>query len=125
MNLFIREKIDYNINKFRIADSLENIIDAYRRCNKYIDETCPWVLAQDDSKKDRLNTVIYNLVEAIRIITVYLQAYLPDTAQSIFRQINTDIKDYGSVFEFGKYVSGTKVNKAEVLFQRIEKENYD
>ncbi len=121
--LSLKEKIDDNISKFRIADSLENLIDAYRRCNKYIDETTPWILAKDETKRDRLNTVIYNLVEAIRIITVYLEAYLPDTAESIFRQINTDIKDYDSVSEFGKYLSGTKVNKAEVLFQRIEKEN--
>ena len=121
--LSLKDKVDDNINKFRIADSLENIIEAYRRCNKYIDETTPWVLAKDDSKKDRLNTVIYNLVEAIRMITVYLQAYLPDTAESIFKQINTEINTYGSVFEFGKYESGTKVNDPIVLFKRIEKEN--
>ena len=121
--LSLKERVDNNINKFRIADSLENIIEAYRRCNKYIDETTPWVLAKDENKKDRLNTVIYNLVEAIRIITVYLQAYLPDTAESIFKQLNTNINEYDSVSEFGKYVSGTKVGAAEVLFKRIEKEN--
>ncbi len=118
--LALNKKIDYNVNKFRIADSLENIIDAYRRCNKYIDETMPWALAKDETKQDRLNTVLYNLVEAIRITTVYLQAYLPDTAESIFRQINTDIKDYESTLEFGKYASGTKVNNPEVLFMRID-----
>ena len=118
--LALNKKIDDNVNKFRIADSLENIIDAYRRCNKYIDETMPWALAKDETKQDRLNTVLYNLVEAIRITTVYLQAYLPDTAESIFRQINTDIKDYESTLEFGKYASGTKVNNPEVLFMRID-----
>ena len=81
----------------------------------------PWVLAKDESKKKRLATVIYNLIEAIRIITVYLQAYLPDTADKIFEQINTDIKDYDSVQVFGKYPSGNKVNEPEVLFKRIEK----
>ena len=80
----------------------------------------PWALAKDETKHDRLNTVLYNLVEAIRITTVYLQAYLPDTAESIFRQINTDIKDYESTLEFGKYASGTKVNNPEVLFMRID-----
>jgi methionyl-tRNA synthetase len=121
--LSLKDKIADNINKFRIADSLENIIEGYRKCNKYIDDTTPWILAKDDSKKDRLNTVIYNLVEAIRIITVYLQAYLPDTADSIFKQLNTDVKNYDSVLEFGKYPSGTRVNEPEVLFKRIEKEN--
>ena len=118
--LDLNKKIEENINKFRIADSLENIMDVYRRCNKYIDETMPWALAKDESKHDRLNTVLYNLIEAIRITTVFLQAYLPETAESIFRQLNTDIKDYKSTFEFGKYQSGTKVNSPEVLFMRID-----
>ena len=74
-----------------------------------------------ESKKERLSTVLYNLMESIRIATVYLQAYLPDTADSIFDQINTNIRTYDSVFEFGGYDSGTKVNPASVLFQRIEK----
>ena len=118
--LDLNKKIEENINKFRIADSLENIMDVYRRCNKYIDETMPWALAKDESKHDRLNTVLYNLIEAIRITTVFLQAYLPETAECIFRQLNTDIKDYESTFEFGKYQSGTKVNSPEVLFMRID-----
>ena len=118
--LDLNKKIEENINKFRIADSLENIMDVYRRCNKYIDETMPWALAKDESKHNRLNTVLYNLIEAIRITTVFLQAYLPETAESIFRQLNTDIKDYESTFEFGKYQSGTKVNSPEVLFMRID-----
>ena len=67
--------------------------------------------------------VIYNLVEAIRIITVYLQAYLPDTAKKIFYQLNTDITDYDSVNSFGKYVSGTKLNEANALFMRIDNKN--
>ena len=120
--LSLKDKVNANIDKFRIADSLENIMDVYRRCNKYIDETTPWVLAKDDSKKERLATVLYNLIEAIRIATVFLQAYLPDTADSIFKQLNTDIKDYDSVSSFGKYISGTKVNNPEVLFQRIDKD---
>ena len=121
--LDLRNKIDDNINRIRIADSLENIIDAYRRCNKYIDETTPWILAKDESKKDRLATVLYNLIESIRIITVFLQAYLPDTAENIFKQINTDKKDYESILEFGKYESNTKVGEAQVLFKRIDKDS--
>ena len=121
--LDLRNKIDDNINRIRIADSLENIIDAYRRCNKYIDETTPLILAKDESKKDRLATVLYNLIESIRIITVFLQAYLPDTAENIFKQINTDKKDYESTLEFGKYESNTKVGEAQVLFKRIDKDS--
>ncbi len=119
--LDLNSKVEDNISKFRIADSLENILDVYRRCNKYIDETEPWVLAKADTKKDRLATVLYNLVESIRIASVYLQAYLPDTASSIFSQLNTDINDYDSTKEFGKYKNGTKLNEAKPLFMRIEK----
>ena len=118
--LSLKCKVDNNINKFRIADSLEDLIEAYRRCNKYIDQTEPWVLAKDETKKDRLSQVLYNLVEAIRIITVLLQPYLPDTAVSIFRQLNTDIIGYDSINSFGAYASGTVVNKPEVLFMRID-----
>ena len=118
----LKNKVDDNINKFRIADSLDNILDVYRRCNKYIDETTPWVLFKDENRQNRLKTVLYNLVESIRIATVFLQAYLPNTASSIFNQLNTDITDFDSVCEFGSYVSGTKVGIPEVLFKRIEKE---
>ena len=120
--LSTRKNVLDNIDKFRIADSLENVLDIYRRCNKYIDETMPWVLAKDETKKDRLATVLYNIVESIRIATVYLSCYLPDTALSIFNQINTDLCDYSSVDVFGGYRSGTKVNEAVVLFKRIDKE---
>ena len=104
------------------SDYLENVLDIYRRCNKYIDETMPWVLAKDETKKERLATVLYNIVESIRIATVYLKCYLPTTAESIFKQLNTDLVDYDTVNEFGGYVSGTKVNEAVVLFKRIDKE---
>ena len=120
--LSLKDKVEDNMDKFRIADSLENVLDVYRRCNKYIDETMPWVLAKDESKKDRLATVLYNIVESIRIATVYLGCYLPDTALSIFNQINTELRDFDSVNKFGGYVSGTKVNDAVVLFKRIDKE---
>ena len=120
--LSLKEEIESDIDKFRVADSLEKIIEVYRRCNKYIDETMPWVLYKDESKHDRLATVLYNLVESIRIATVYLQAYLPDTAKSIFSQLNTDLTNYDSVNNFGAYLSGTVVNEPIVLFKRIEKE---
>lgn len=119
----IRRKsvIDSKIDNLRVADALEEVIEIYRRCNKYIDETMPWVLAKDESKKDRLSTVIYNLVEAIRIGTVFLSAFMPETSEKIFYQINTDLKGFDTVSKFGLYKSYTKVNAPEVLFQRIEK----
>ena len=112
--------VDNKIDNIKVADALEEVIDLFRRCNKYIDETTPWVLAKDESKKDRLSTVIYNLIEGIRIGTVLLQSFLPGTSDKIFYQINTDLKDLNSIKEFGGYKSGTKVNNPEVLFQRIE-----
>ncbi len=118
--LSAKDKVNDKMDNLRIADSLDEVFEIFKRCNKYIDETTPWILAKDESKLDRLSTVMYNLVESIRIGAVLLQAYLPDTASSIFNQINTDITSYDTIEEFGKYVSGTKVGEAKVLFQRIE-----
>ena len=113
--------VDEKIDNLRIADALEEVIDLFRRCNKYIDETTPWVLAKEDNK-DRLNTVLYNLIESIRIGAVLLQSFIPDTSASIFKQINTDLTTFDSINEFGGYKSGTKVNEPKVLFQRIDSE---
>ena len=118
--LSAKDKVNDKMDNLRIADSLDEVFEIFKRCNKYIDETTPWILAKDESKLDRLSTVMYNLVESIRIGAVLLQAYLPDTASSIFNQINTDITSYDTIGEFGKHVSGTKVGEAKVLFQRIE-----
>jgi methionyl-tRNA synthetase len=117
--LSAKDRVNDKMDNLRIADSLDEVFEIFKRCNKYIDETTPWILAKDESKLDRLSTVMYNLVESIRIGAVLLQAYLPDTASSIFNQINTDITSYDTIEEFGKYVSGTKVGEAKVLFQRI------
>ena len=118
--LSAKDRVNDKMDNLRIADSLDEVFEIFKRCNKYIDETTPWILAKDEGKLDRLSTVMYNLVESIRIGAVLLQAYLPDTASSIFNQINTDITSYDTIGEFGKYVSGTKVGEAKVLFQRIE-----
>ena len=112
--------IDEKMDNLRVSDALEEVIDIFRRCNKYIDETMPWVLAKDETKKDRLATVLYNLVEGIRIGSVLLRAFMPETSDKIFYQINTELKEFNTINEFGGYVSGTTVNKPEVLFQRIE-----
>ncbi len=118
------EKLHINFKRkmddLRIADAIDEVFNCLRASNKYIDETTPWILAKDESNRDRLKTVLYNLTESIRICTVYLQAFLPDTAEKIFNFINTDLKSYESTHKFGQYVSGTKVNDAEILFQRID-----
>ena len=112
--------IDEKMNNLRVADALEEVIDIFRRCNKYIDETMPWVLAKDETRKERLATVLYNLIEGIRISAVLLRAFMPDTSDKIFYQINTELKEFDTINEFGGYISGTKVNAPEVLFQRID-----
>ena len=116
----LRNVVNDYMDKLEVSKAITSIFDLLRNCNKYIDETMPWVLAKDESKRDRLNTVLYNLIECIRISSVLLQAFIPDTCDKIFNQINTLNTSYDSIFEFCGYKSGTKVNKAEVLFQRIE-----
>ena len=116
----LKKHVDKYMEKLEVSKALDTIFDLLRSSNKYIDETMPWVLAKDDTKRDRLATVLYNLIESIRIATVLLQAFIPDTADKIFYQINTDLKGYDTIDNFGGYVSGTKVNNPEVLFKRIE-----
>ena len=118
--LSIRDVVDEKMENLRVADSLDAIFDIFRRCNKYIDETMPWVLAKDENCLDRLSTVLYNLVESIRFGAVLLQPYMPDTSEKIFDQLNTNIKDFNSLDKFGYYESGTKLNDSYVLFQRID-----
>ena len=113
-------KVENYMNKLEVPKALDSIFDLFRSLNKYIDETTPWILAKDDSKRDRLATVLYNLIEGIRIGTVLLRPFIPGTTEKIFKQINTDNTSYDSVKEFGGYKSSTKVGIPEVLFQRIE-----
>ena len=118
--LSLRDKVDKDMDKLEVSSALEHIFDLFRACNKYIDETMPWILAKEENKKDRLATVLYNLVESIRIGTVFLSPFIPSASERIFKQLNTDIKDMFSVNEFGGYVSGAKVGIADPIFQRIE-----
>ena len=107
------------MNKFRVADSLEAIIALARRSNKYIDETTPWALAKDESQKDRLMTVLYNLVEAIRFIGILIEPFMPETAGKILSQINADKRDYDSALSF-KEDSKMTVGEATPLFARLD-----
>lgn len=118
--LELKDKVDSYMDKLEVSKALECIFDLLRECNKYIDDTMPWVLYKDEDKKDRLATVIYNLVECIRISAILLEAFIPSTSAKIFEQINTDVTGYDTICEFGGYKSSTKVNTPEVLFKRIE-----
>jgi len=119
------EKVDKFINTFHMSDAVEAVINLAKRCNKYIDETTPWALAKDEASKERLGTVLYNLLEAIRYIAVLLQPFMPDTAKAILAQMNCDISDYDSLSNFGALQAGGKVGEATPLFVRIDaKEMY-
>lgn len=113
-------KVDKLLSEYRVSDTLDAIFTLAKRCNKYIDETAPWALAKDESKKARLGTVLYNLLESIRFVAVLLSPFLPETSEKILSQMNTDIKDYDSLSAFGALKAGTVVGKAEPLFARID-----
>ncbi|AVQ46662.1 methionine--tRNA ligase [Clostridium botulinum] len=113
-------KVEENMEKLRIPEALEEIWTFIGRANKYIDETTPWILAKDESKKERLGTVLYNLVESLRIISVCISAFIPETSIKINEQINTDILNWDSLSEFNGTKVGTKVKKEEAIFPRID-----
>ncbi len=112
----VKEKMD----KLRVADSLELIMNLARRSNKYIDETAPWALAKDENSRDRLKSVIYNLLESIRIIAVLLEAFMPETAKKIYEQIGGCDTSIESLAAFGSLKAGASVGKAEPLFVRLD-----
>ncbi len=115
-------KIEGAFDEFRIADAAEAILTSAKRSNKYIDETAPWALAKDDKKMNRLATVLYNLIESIRIIAVEIFPFMPDTSKSILAQINSDIDSYESIKTFGAIPIGSRVGEATPLFARIDAE---
>lgn len=114
-------KVTADMDALRVADALTEIFGLFRRCNKYIDETAPWVLAKDPEKADRLSEVLYNLTESISIGANLLAPFLPDTAKKVLAQLNAPERELDSLGSFGAYVSGTKVTeKPEILFARID-----
>lgn len=114
--------VDKCFNEYKIADSIECILALARRLNKYIDETMPWALAKDESKKARLGAVLYNLLEGIRYLAILLKPYMPDTSKEILAQLNTDVTDYDSLLTFGGLKVGESVGEPKVLFSRIDSE---
>jgi methionyl-tRNA synthetase len=116
-----KAKVEAKMEKLRVADAITEIFTLFKRCNKYIDETAPWVLAKDETKADRLATVLYNLVESITIGASLLEPFMPATTESILRQLNASRRELDTLGKFGLYKSGTKVTaKPEILFQRID-----
>ena len=114
-------KATAKMDQLRVADAITEIFGLFKRCNKYIDETMPWALAKDEAKKDRLATVLYNLVESIVIGASLLEPFMPSTAKKIAEQLNTTLRGFDELEAFGKYESGTKVtDKPEILFARLD-----
>ena len=114
-------RVKEKMAQLRVADSLTEIFGIFKRCNKYIDETEPWILAKDEAKADRLSTVLYNLVEGICIGASLLEPYMPQTAEKIAVQLNTKLRDFGQLETFGLYESGKRVtDKPEILFARLD-----
>lgn len=116
-----RDKVAEKMEGLRVADAMTEIFNLFKRCNKYIDETMPWALAKDEDKKDRLATVLYNLVEGICIGAELLESYMPETAERIRTQLNAKKRNYDDLATFGLYPSGNKVtDKPEILFARLD-----
>ncbi len=115
-------QVEKYIDEFRMSDAVETVLNMAKRSNKYIDETMPWALAKNEADRDRLSTVLYNLLESIRMLAVELSPYMPTTADAIFGQIGTDIRDYDSLRTFGALPLGSKVGQAQPLFARIDGE---
>lgn len=123
LTLATPKKVAEKMDKLRVADAMTEIFTLFKRCNKYIDETMPWALAKDESKQDRLQTVLYNLVESISVGATLLEAFMPETSEKILAQLNATKRTLEELETYGNYVSGTKVTDApEILFQRLDSE---
>ena len=116
----LQEVVTKKMDELRVGEALQEIFDVLRKCNKYIDDTMPWSLAKEEDKKERLGTVLYNLLESIRICAIHLSAFLPETSEKIFEQLNTKVTDYESTKEFGGLEVGTTLADPVHLFDRIE-----
>ncbi len=117
------EAMDVKMNELKVADAITEIFNIFRRCNKYIDETMPWLIAKEEDKKERLKTVLYNLTEGITIGASLLYSFMPETAEKILSELNTSKREYAEMDTFGLYPNGLKVtDKPEVLFARMDME---
>ena len=116
-----RDRVAQKMKDLRVADAISEVFGVFRRCNKYIDETAPWVLAKDEAKSDRLAEVLYNLAESITVGASLLYSFLPDTAEKIVAQLHTQLRGFEELNQFGLYENGTKVTGTpEILFARLD-----
>ena len=113
-------KMEAKMDELRVADCIDEAFALLRRANKYIDETMPWVLAKDEAKHERLDTVLYNLLETIRFAATLLKPFLPETGDRIFKQLNIEPTDWESLSQFGALKAGHKIGEGEILFSRID-----
>ena len=118
--LNLKSIVEEKMNALKVNEAIDEIMEVLKKCNKYIDDTTPWILAKDESKKERLATVLYNLLESIRISAILLSPYIPTTSENIFDQLNTNETSYDSINEFGKLEINKKLNEPKILFARIE-----
>ena len=114
----LKSLVDEKMEDLRVSDALEDIFELLRRSNKYIDDTAPWTLAKDETKNDRLKTVLYNLLESIRISSILLEPFMPSTSKKIYKMLNTNNISFETL-KFGNLEEGIKLNDSEVLFARI------
>ena len=114
----LKEIVENDMSKYNVSLALEDIFNVLKACNKYIDDTMPWNLAKL-SNYDRLQTVLYNILESIRICSIYLSAFIPDTSKAIFKQLNTDKTTYDTTSKFGYLEDNHKLGEASILFERI------
>ena len=116
-----KAKVAAKMEELRVADAMTEIFGLFKRCNKYIDETMPWALAKDEAKKDRLEEVLYNLVERITIGACLLESFMPETTEKILAQLNAEKRSYEELDQFGLYTSGNQVtDQPQILFQRLD-----
>lgn len=116
------KKVDDLLKEYRVSDAIATVMSIAKRSNKYIDETMPWSLAKDEAQKDRLATVLYNLLESIRFVAVLISPFMPETSEKIFSQLNSEQKTYISVSTFGNLETGITVSEPTPLFSRIDAE---
>ena len=118
---YLYKIVDEKMNELHISEAIDAIFDVLRKCNKYIDDTTPWILAKDETKKDRLATVLYNLLESIRICAILLSPFMPTSVDKILHQLNTKVTSYDSCKKFGQIEINNQLNKPEPTFLRIDK----
>ncbi len=119
----LKDIVETKMQELKVNEAIDEIMEVLRKCNKYIDDTTPWSLAKDETKKDRLATILYNLLESIRICAILLSPFIPTTSDKILDELNTKARSYESVSSFGSLETNLKLNEPTILFNRIETKN--